>query len=661
MGDQIVSLMTVPLVQGSLRYAYKIGEVPADRSQKNAAEGAVFTAAVLPLVHHCNPTAAATISANQKFGLYDAGTYPNFANVKAAFEETYPCLGITCDQVGALQSSSGTLLAAGTAACTTDSPIAGYMPGSSVVQHNRIDLDQAAMETALSASPMDYTTATHWYAVGGNSLSSSGNRTMRGFSTSAQQKMYNGCPGCPYKHYSRFYDYYGDFDYADKWVSAALAGTDMSFTSGRHGPNTFSTLGDAARKEAVKKGTAYMNVWMYAIREFEDAIDDCTSCTGNCNEHSLNSGSVHAWDEGVAFYTGSLEGTAVGGNSGGKLVYRLAEKRCANFGTCGPAGTATSGTAKVNLDLFPLFAEGARLLERGECHLVRPVVDQIVSLMTVPLVQGSLRYAYKIGEVPADRSQKNAAEGAVFTAAVLPLVHHCNPTAAATISANQKFGLYDAGTYPNFTSVKAAFEETYACLGITCDQVGALQSSSGTLLSASTAACIYSGPSYTFVLVASGDVSYYTPTVITSMKAAMAPRLGLSVAQVSISVASASVRISVSIKTTSNNEFSALSTSITSFLQTPYGASQLLGGPSVVPSVLSVETIGSSLAANATTPTPTPAASDDDSEELPGWGIAVVVITSITACVTLMLVIVMFRKEREGTPIFTPMIDPGKP
>ena len=65
---------------------------------------------------------------------------------------------------------------------------------------------------------------------------------------------------------------------------------------------------------------------------------------------------------------------------------------------------------------------------------MRPLVDQIVSLMTVPLVQGSLRYAYKIGEVPADRSQKNAAEGAVFTASVLPLVHYCNPKSASSIS-----------------------------------------------------------------------------------------------------------------------------------------------------------------------------------------------------------------------------------
>merc|ERR1719258_243595 len=202
------------------------------------------------------------------------------------------------------------------------------------------------METELSA--LNYTGATHWYAVGGNSLSKGSYRTIKGFSTGAQAKMYNGCPGCPYAHYSQFYDYYGDFDYADKWVSAALAGTSMSFTSGKHGPNDFSTLGVAARREAVKKGTAYMHVWMYAVREFEDAIDDCTSCPSECNEFSVNSGSVHAWDEGVAFYTGTLEGTAEGGNSAGKLVYRLAEKRCANFGTCGLNGGATSGTSQVN-------------------------------------------------------------------------------------------------------------------------------------------------------------------------------------------------------------------------------------------------------------------------------------------------------------------------
>ena len=107
------------------------------------------------------------------------------------------------------------------------------------------------------------------------------------------------------------------------------------------------------------------------------------------------------------------------------------------------------------------------------CGSVRPLVDQIVSLMTVPLVQGALRYAYKNSQAgDGMATPKNAAEGATFSAAVLPLVHHCNTD-------NLKFGLFPdgvnaTGSYSDFAAVKAAFEDVYACLGITCAQVGGL-------------------------------------------------------------------------------------------------------------------------------------------------------------------------------------------
>ena len=131
--------------------------------------------------------------------------------------------------------------------------------------------------------------------------------------------MYGDCEGCPHETYMRFVSYYGDYDYADKWVSAALARTNMAFTSGKHGPNNFVSLGKEARIEAVKKGTAYMNVWMFVVSEFEEAIAICQTADTD-HTHVTNDQSVHAWDEGVAFYTGSLEGTAYGGNSNGKLL-----------------------------------------------------------------------------------------------------------------------------------------------------------------------------------------------------------------------------------------------------------------------------------------------------------------------------------------------------
>merc|ERR1740133_447208 len=236
-----------------------------------------------------------------------------------------------------------------------------------------------------------------------------------------------------------------------------------------------------------------MHVWMYAIREFEDAIDDCTTCTANCNEFSTNdAGPVHAWDEGVAFYAGSQEGRLPGGNSAGAMVYRLAEKRCGNFGTC--TGTSATGISQVNDELFKaggLFTQGRDLLHAGSCSGVRAVVDKIVSIMTVPLVQGTLRYAWKVGQTKnadgvltdnklTDQVAKNAAEGSTFAAAVLPLVHACDAAAATVVKDNMFFGkaVYDkttgaftSGTKPDTAAVKAALEKTYTCLGITCAHV----------------------------------------------------------------------------------------------------------------------------------------------------------------------------------------------
>merc|ERR1719311_658901 len=98
--------------------------------------------------------------------------------------------------------------------------------------------------------------------------------------------------------------------------------------------------------------------------------------------------------------------------------------------------------------------------------------------MSIPLVQGSLRYAYKVAEERGGLREK--AEGAVFSAAILPRVAACDPAKAWIISNNMKI---DATTHMSagFTAVKQAFEATYCCLGINCDDIGGLLKSSTVL------------------------------------------------------------------------------------------------------------------------------------------------------------------------------------
>ena len=171
--NQIVSLMTVPLVQGALRYAYKNSQAgDGMATPKNAAEGATFSAAVLPLVHHCNTASAAVVSDNLKFGLFPTGgdavtaRYSDFAAVKAAFEDVYACLGITCAQVGGLIQAIDANVAEAAACAHQSAVIAGYVPGSDVTQHNQIDLDQKEIETELAATAARFAAAKTVYEGG---------------------------------------------------------------------------------------------------------------------------------------------------------------------------------------------------------------------------------------------------------------------------------------------------------------------------------------------------------------------------------------------------------------------------------------------------------------------------------------------------------------
>jgi len=212
------------------------------------------------------------------------------------------------------------------------------------------------------------------------------------------------------------------------------------------------------------------------VREFEDAIDDCTN--GDLTANAGSSGPVHAWDEGVGFYVGSImkpediTGAQISSlDSKGKLAYTLGNKRCKNFKTCGPDGNELYGEANANIKLMDLFKAGQHKLLVGKCADVVPIKDKIVSQMTVPLVQGSLRYAYKMAALSG--GAKERAEGAIFAAAVLPQVHACSATAAKTIYDNMNI---NGGTV-DFNAVKSAFEGCYSAMGIKCSEVGGLWNS----------------------------------------------------------------------------------------------------------------------------------------------------------------------------------------
>jgi len=94
----------------------------------------------------------------------------------------------------------------------------------------------------------------------------------------------------------------------------------------------------------------------------------------------------------------------------------------------------------------------------------------MVTLMSIPLIQGTLRYAYKIDRLSG--ADKEKGEGAIFAAAIVPRVYDCNSADGDTIMNNMKIGAPST----SFIAVKTAFEKNYACMKITCEEVGGLWS-----------------------------------------------------------------------------------------------------------------------------------------------------------------------------------------
>eukprot|EP00548_Thalassiothrix_antarctica_P005770 CAMPEP_0194142192 /NCGR_PEP_ID=MMETSP0152-20130528/11520_1 /TAXON_ID=1049557 /ORGANISM="Thalassiothrix antarctica, Strain L6-D1" /LENGTH=299 /DNA_ID=CAMNT_0038841081 /DNA_START=29 /DNA_END=928 /DNA_ORIENTATION=+ len=195
----------------------------------------------------------------------------------------------------------------------------------------------------------------------------------------------------------------------------------------------------------------------------------------NCNPQS-----IQLWDEAVALYTGSLETT---NNNGGILPYHLANKRCEQFNTC-ERSTVLEGRERklsINDEIFQLFHEGQTTIGKSACDPLIEYKERIVHLMTVPLIQSTLYYAhirqYRKFKDENER-QKASAEGALYAASILPLIHFCYEFDGDTRSQEDSHILYQnmkaTSTTTDFKAVKMAIERNYYCLRISCDDIGGL-------------------------------------------------------------------------------------------------------------------------------------------------------------------------------------------
>jgi hypothetical protein len=323
------------------------------------------------------------------------------------------------------------------------------------------------LQFANSESPYPYIYAYEYSVLHDNN----NDRTLKKLSANAEDEMLLCGERCPHRTFEKFFDYYMVPDYGDRWVRSAIHKKKTLYA---RGDGDFRGYNSGAQLEAVRHGSVYLNVWMYVIRKLEGAIDICLGFGDSViedeavyafsGEHSQDA-ALHSWDQAVAFYTGSREGSERNGT--GRLMHAVADIQCAYFKTCGNHGI--DGLAMATSEIFEHFDKGqALLMVEGErdCNALQAEKEIIENKMAIPLVQGAIMFAY-IRERQKE-NEANQAHGATFAASVLPLVHYCSPGDAQIIYENMKVG----SGKPDFVQVKSAFERNYQCMGITCSDVG---------------------------------------------------------------------------------------------------------------------------------------------------------------------------------------------
>jgi hypothetical protein len=235
--------------------------------------------------------------------------------------------------------------------------------------------------------------------------------------------------------------------------------------------------------------------------------------------------------------------------TGGFLLYTLAQKQCKNFGTCLKTGDDV-GMANVNSKIFQKFHEGKQNLLLGNCEKVRPIVERITQLMTVPFIQDTIHYAFEMEKLN-DKRETEQGKAAAVAAAVLPILNDCNETDADIVYDNMRVG---NGGNANFAKVKAAFERNYQCMGITCDLVGGIVNvSSGEFLEGAEP-CVHQKPE----VVATADTADATAdtTAVTSAvgSGSGGPNVGMAVG-LTLGILAAVVVVFVSTRKPNEKEF----------------------------------------------------------------------------------------------------------
>jgi hypothetical protein len=435
-------MVPVPLIQATLKFAYDASLPGSNASSRAAAD--IIGRSIIPLVRAVSPTSANTLGQSISYQSV------NFDQVVDVITNSLRGMGVDCNAIGVMavngvSTCSDTEAGGPPPAVGTPTELGDGKYTATTYVQDRADIakDIEQMQNALNIKNINL--ATEIYSDGENSAvyddvgTQIGTRSFEKFSIEASTKMTTNP-----LYQATLYGLRGTNDeylgapvgqYADSIVKRALAdGSDFAI-------------------DAVLA----LNLWMETANELFQMVSNCK------NQELKDDDGVHSIDEAAAYWLGDAKTDSQVDH--GHLLYNLAEKMAAQFGTVGSNGQAVANTnllqllhaAKLELTYPDACSENMATVRR-----LRHVVNQAVSQMMVPLVQGL------VGNIiTGDRDRVN-----IYAHAVVPQLVTCSPHAYEYLMTKLIRTQYAASEED---AIVLKLQSVYDCLGITCADIGTHQ------------------------------------------------------------------------------------------------------------------------------------------------------------------------------------------
>ena len=314
----------------------------------------------------------------------------------------------------------------------------GYEYASNVDSHRLVVADICEIAAALDAG--EWETAEALYRDGKNSVNSDDSiRSIGGFATRDDRS--HGLT-----------EYYGTPAPLDEFITSAFDGT-----------GDFAGEDDAVRAQGVEKGIQNQTMVAWTIHELNSAL--AKAADGNFD---IQTGAVHNWDEGWAFFHGAEPGCS---------PYATGDKRAANFGTVGD----NEVTALANEAILAAMIDGRDALVAEDAAGAEAAATEAIRNLAITYSQATIRYAHLIAGDLADgdeaKAREHQAEGYAFWR-VMEAVLVGNGADGDAI--DNILGLAnEPGANGGSAEIRAALAPAWDALGISEADIGALEGEAG--------------------------------------------------------------------------------------------------------------------------------------------------------------------------------------